>query len=77
MYICICNGITDGEIRRAVTAGARTLADLTAELGVASCCGRCADSASSLVEESREAAVAAAAAVTDPDRRAACRAIGR
>ena len=51
MYVCICNAITDGEIRGAVAAGARTLADLTATLGVASCCGRCADCASGLVAE--------------------------
>ena len=52
MYVCICNAITDGEIRSAVAAGARTLADLTSTLGVASCCGRCAECASSLVVES-------------------------
>jgi bacterioferritin-associated ferredoxin len=55
MYVCICNGITDGDIRSAVAAGARTLADLTATLGVASCCGRCADCARNLVAESCQA----------------------
>jgi bacterioferritin-associated ferredoxin len=55
MYVCLCNAITDHDIRGAVALGARTLGDLTASLGVASCCGRCADCAQRLVgEASRE-----------------------
>lgn len=45
MYVCVCNAITDREIRGAVALGARTLADLQETLGVASCCGRCAECA--------------------------------
>ena len=51
MYVCICNAVTDGEIRNAVVDGARSLADVKATLGVASCCGRCADYTGQLVEE--------------------------
>ncbi len=59
MYVCLCNAITDHEIRDAVALGARTLGDLTTSLGVASCCGRCADCARRLVgEASRELAAA-------------------
>ena len=32
MYVCLCNGITDREIRGAVAQGARSLADLQASL---------------------------------------------
>ncbi|MBP6115814.1 MAG: (2Fe-2S)-binding protein [Neisseriaceae bacterium] len=46
MYICICNGITDKQIKAEVSAGATSLADLQASLGVATCCGCCADAAS-------------------------------
>ena len=42
MYICLCNGITDGQIREAISRGARRLEDLSRELGVASGCGSCA-----------------------------------
>jgi bacterioferritin-associated ferredoxin len=49
MYVCICNAVTDREIRGAVALGARTLADLEHVLGVGACCGRCAESAQSLV----------------------------
>ena len=49
MYVCVCNAVTDREIRGAVAQGARTLADLSATLGVATCCGRCAECAQRLV----------------------------
>jgi bacterioferritin-associated ferredoxin len=51
MYVCICNGITDREIRGAVSLGARTLDDLTTMMGVAGCCGRCADCARGILAE--------------------------
>jgi bacterioferritin-associated ferredoxin len=49
MYVCLCNNVTDREIRAAVSLGARTLGDLRDGLGVATCCGRCADCARSLL----------------------------
>ena len=49
MYICNCNGVTEREIRGAVKLGCATVADLTRELGVASCCGKCLPEASKLV----------------------------
>ena len=51
MYVCICNAITDREIRGAVALGARSLADLQSTLGVATCCGRCADCAQRVVRD--------------------------
>ncbi len=53
MYICVCNGINERDIRSAVDAGARTLGDLQRELGVASGCGQCAGEAQCLLRESR------------------------
>jgi len=54
MYVCVCNAITDKEVRGAVALGARTLGDLQATLGVATCCRRCADCACSIVAEALE-----------------------
>ena len=51
MYVCVCNGITDRQIRSAVALGARSLSDLQSTLGVATCCGRCADCATGIVRE--------------------------
>ena len=51
MYICICNGIRHSEIVEAVTEnGCHTLDHLRVELGVASCCGKCADDAEQVID---------------------------
>lgn len=47
MYVCICNAVTDRQIKDSIAAGASSLTDLKDRLGVASCCGCCADLASS------------------------------
>ena len=52
MYVCVCNAVTDGEIRSAVKLGVRSMNDLSASLGVATCCGRCTDWARSVLAES-------------------------
>jgi bacterioferritin-associated ferredoxin len=41
MYVCICKGITDTQIRAAVEDGASSLRDVRNTLGVASQCGKC------------------------------------
>ena len=45
MYICVCNAVTERQVRASVDAGAATLSDLQFELGVATCCGCCAATA--------------------------------
>ncbi len=51
MYVCVCNGITDHHIAEAVEQGAASICDLKARLGVATCCGRCAECAQLILEE--------------------------
>ena len=51
MYICICNAVTDKQIRRAAASGVDNLYELRDALGVASCCGSCADEAESILRE--------------------------
>jgi bacterioferritin-associated ferredoxin len=51
MYVCICNAITDKQIRRAARAGATNLWDLQAELGLASGCGSCKEQAMDILRE--------------------------
>ncbi len=41
MYVCICKGITDTQIRAAVEDGASSLREVRNTLGVASECGKC------------------------------------
>jgi bacterioferritin-associated ferredoxin len=51
MYICLCHGITDRQIRRAVEQGACSLGEVQMQLPVGGCCGRCEPAARELIEE--------------------------
>ena len=50
MYVCICNNVTESDIDRAISAGARSLSCVKQELGVASCCGQCEERAAEYVD---------------------------
>ncbi|MFO1309550.1 MAG: (2Fe-2S)-binding protein [Burkholderiales bacterium] len=65
MYVCVCNAITDREIRAAADLGARTIEDLQSTLGVATCCRRCADCARGVLAEAIGATHAHAAGGDD------------
>ncbi len=52
MYICVCNAVTDTQIRDAVSDGAATLDEVRSLLGVASKCGKCACLADTVINES-------------------------
>ena len=54
MYVCICNAITDKQIRRAARNGVDNLYELRESLGVAANCGSCADQAESILNESTQ-----------------------
>jgi bacterioferritin-associated ferredoxin len=41
MIVCVCNNISDREIRQAVDLGINSMAELHKELGVGTCCGKC------------------------------------
>lgn len=56
MYVCVCQAVTDRQIREAICKGvACSVRDLKNHLGVASECGRCAQCAHSLVRETLSA----------------------
>ena len=65
MYICICNQVNDRQIADAVRGGARSLDDLRCALDVATCCGKCADDARRVVENTLVAAAADASLYYD------------
>lgn len=66
MYICICNAITERQVADSVARGSETLADLQADLGVATNCGCCADTAQEYLPGRRYAAVTGRAAASVP-----------
>ncbi|HEY8587054.1 MAG TPA: (2Fe-2S)-binding protein [Rhodanobacter sp.] len=41
MYICLCNAVTDHDIRREAADGVQSFAELQARTGCADCCGCC------------------------------------
>ncbi len=51
MYICLCKGITDSQIRDAVSGGAESVRDVRECLGAASQCGKCACHVRDLVKK--------------------------
>ncbi|KFN45380.1 hypothetical protein N790_09975 [Arenimonas malthae CC-JY-1] len=53
MYVCLCHGVTDHDIRRAAEAGCGSLAELTMRTGLGSGCGSCGELASEILGEAR------------------------
>lgn len=51
MYVCICNGVTEHDIRQAVAGGCASMAELTMRTGCGACCGTCVDTACALLED--------------------------
>jgi bacterioferritin-associated ferredoxin len=43
MYVCICEAVTDDQIRFAVTCGARTIEDVGEACAAGTGCGSCHD----------------------------------
>jgi bacterioferritin-associated ferredoxin len=51
LYICICNAITERQVRECAQAGTRSVDELTVKLGVGAGCGRCRECAAELLLE--------------------------
>jgi bacterioferritin-associated ferredoxin len=51
MYVCLCKGITDSQIRNAVADGMTNYSELRQTLGLSSQCGRCAVQAREIFRE--------------------------
>jgi bacterioferritin-associated ferredoxin len=57
MYVCVCNGVTERDIRQAVAGGCRSITELTMRTGCGATCGSCVPTACELLDEiEREAA---------------------
>lgn len=54
MYICLCKGITDTQIKQCVNNGATTIKHVRRELGVASQCCKCLPEARAIINEQLE-----------------------
>jgi bacterioferritin-associated ferredoxin len=51
MYVCLCKGITDSQIKDAIYDGATSVRQLRKKLGVASQCGKCTSMTQQIVHD--------------------------
>ena len=61
MYVCVCQAVSDQDIRRAVARGARTFEAVQSRTGCTTCCGCCESEARELVDATLESERCAAA----------------
>ena len=53
VYVCICNGVTDRQIREAVDNGCSSVSELTMRTGCGATCGSCLEMASAMMDDMR------------------------
>jgi len=53
MYICICNGVTDQQVREAAAAGCTSVTELTMRTGLGANCGSCLSTADAILDDVR------------------------
>jgi bacterioferritin-associated ferredoxin len=51
MYVCVCHGISEQRLKKAVQEGARSFEQLQSFTGVATCCGSCESCARQVLDE--------------------------
>ena len=51
MIVCVCQSVSDRRLRAAIADGAASFDELQFELGVATCCGKCAESVCEVLAE--------------------------
>ena len=59
MYICLCNAVTDHDIRREAASGVHSFNELQARTGCSDCCGCCEQQARATFSMAVEGALAA------------------
>ena len=53
MYICLCEPVTDGDIKAAVSTGCRNVRDVAGQLGCCRDCGKCVRAAKEVIDAAR------------------------
>lgn len=51
MYVCLCNGVTEREIRHTAAAGCKSVAELTMRTGCGAGCGSCLSTAADIIDD--------------------------
>jgi bacterioferritin-associated ferredoxin len=66
MYVCLCQGVTDGQIRDAIYEGCCSYREVREATGVATQCGKCACVAKQVVRDTLSDVQSAQAALAYP-----------
>ena len=53
MYVCVCNGVTERDIRQAAAGGCSGMTELTMRTGCGATCGSCVPMACELLDEAQ------------------------
>lgn len=53
MYICLCEPVTDRDIKAAVETGCRSVREVAGQLGCCRDCGRCVRAAKEVIDAAR------------------------
>ena len=56
MYVCICNAVTERQVKEAINAGADSAQALAECLGVSTCCGSCRPTVEAVLSDHAEPA---------------------
>ena len=51
MYVCLCRGITDQDIKEAVANGADSYREIRDMFDLGTCCGRCAPETRAIISD--------------------------
>ncbi|NTS77861.1 bacterioferritin-associated ferredoxin [Catenovulum sp. SM1970] len=54
MYICLCNGVTDKQIKEAVQSGCTDLSSIKDKMAVGNQCGKCTKNARKVIRQEIE-----------------------
>ena len=67
MYICLCNGFTDGKVRMVARNGECSVAEVYRALGCKPQCGKCVPYVRDLIREQANAMATSATMAAAPD----------
>ena len=51
MYVCVCNGVSDKDLKNSYDKGATSVSELQMSTGCGTCCGTCLQMVDDLVKE--------------------------
>ena len=53
MIVCVCNGVSDRDVKAAIKNGMSSVEELSANLGVANGCGCCRETCADMIAEAQ------------------------